>query len=123
MPADQFTREACALAIRKMFTESHFSICTVDRCLEALRITPIKAQYDALRAVHCVHYSTMTPAFREELLIRTMALFADGSTFDLGVIERGFMVQQSPDVGRVVSIQSSPAAKRSFLGLGFGRQA
>lgn len=118
MSADQFTRQSVALSLRKMFEGGHFSICTVDQCLKTLGITPNKAQYDALSPLHCVHFSSMDPVFREEVMIRTMALFTDGSVFDLSVIERGFMVQQAPDIGRVVSIQSSPSAKRGFLGLG-----
>lgn len=116
--SDQFTREAVATSIRTMFEGKHFSICTIDDALKALKISPIQSQYDALRPLHCVDFSSMTPALREELLIRTMALFADGCTFDLGVIERGFMVQQRPDIGRVVSIQDGREGKRSFLGLG-----
>lgn len=118
MIADQFSRQAVATSIKAMFQKGYYDICTVDKCLRTLGITPIASQYNPLSALHCVHYDTMTPAFREELLIRTMALFADGTAFDLGVIERGFMVEQRADVGRVVSIQQSPTAKRGFLGLG-----
>lgn len=115
--SDQFTRQAVATSLRTMFEGSHFSICKVDAALTALKIVPIKAQYDALRVLHCVDFSTMTAAFREELILRTMALFADGSSCDLSVIERGFLGQHAPDLGRVVASIASPAQKRGFLGL------
>lgn len=114
---DSFSRECLAVAMRKLFEQKHFSICDVDHMLKLAMITPNKAQYDALHALHCVDYSAMTPEFREQVYKRTLALFADGTAFDLSAIDRGFMLQRSADIGNVVSIQSTRESKRKILGL------
>lgn len=48
-----------ATAMRKMFEQGWFNICTVDQCLKVAGIIPPKREYEMLRTLHCVHFGEM----------------------------------------------------------------
>jgi hypothetical protein len=54
-------------AINKLFTDNHFSICTLDKVMDVMNISENTDAYKQLRALHCVHYSDMTKEMRDVL--------------------------------------------------------
>lgn len=104
---DEFTRQAVAASLRKMFEGTHLNICAIDDALKALGIKPIAAQYDSLRVLHCVDWARMEPAFREQVYRRVLALFESATAFDLSAID---LALASP------ALPFSPE-KRKVLGL------
>jgi hypothetical protein len=81
--------EALKIAIKKLFTDSHFSICTIDKLLEMRLIIPNKENYKIMSSVHCVDYKEMSPEFRQWLFNSVVEMFdVDTVEFDLGVVDR-----------------------------------
>ena len=72
---DNFQKQAITIALREMFEGSHFSICAVDKCLKIAGVIPPAADYDALSALHCVHWSKMPADFRDQVFVKTLELF------------------------------------------------
>ena len=75
MSDDAFAKQAVVAAMQKMFSQNHFSICDVDKCLKVFNIKPPEAEYKPLNAIHCVNYSEMPAEFKQEVFIRTLRLF------------------------------------------------
>lgn len=46
-------------ALDRLFTDKHFSVCTIDRVLEVLGRNRNTEAYKQLHALHCVDYSAM----------------------------------------------------------------
>lgn len=86
---DDFQKEVVLTAMRKMFQGFHFSICDVDNCLQITKTIPIKQDYDSLRALHCVHWSEMSPKLRQAVLEKTVSMLSSES-FDLSILELAF---------------------------------
>ena len=110
---DEFTRQAVAISLRKMFEGTHFNICAVDEALAALKLHANRDQYQALRPLHCVHWRDMPAEFRDQVMQRTLALFAEAHGFDLVAIDRALGVP----VTDAVSLASSGPEKRKAIGL------
>lgn len=72
---DDFTKETVLIVLKNMFQGSYFSICTIDKCLEITGCIPEKHEHDCLATLHCINWSEMGSAFRQEVLNRTLALF------------------------------------------------
>ncbi len=74
---DPFNAEAVRIALRRMFKAGRFfDICAVRTCLTALQVEPPEEELDALRPLHCVSWSEMTPEMAREVQARTLALFS-----------------------------------------------
>ena len=71
----EFEKQACAIALKKMFQGRYFDICTVDNLLKITGAIPPKADYNALHALHCVDWSDMPAGFREQVFVKTLELF------------------------------------------------
>lgn len=71
----EFEKQAVVIALKKMFQGSHFDICTVDNCLKITGAIAPTADYNALRALHCVHWSDMPDGFRAQVFVKTLELF------------------------------------------------
>jgi len=56
--------EVIRTLVKKLLTENHFSICTVDELLRLTGGVPPAREYQILRALHCVNYRDMTPPLR-----------------------------------------------------------
>lgn len=55
-------------ALNKLFTEKHFSICTLDDIGKLIGVNPSQhPHYKLLRALHCVAYANMSPEILQEL--------------------------------------------------------
>lgn len=72
---DDFAVQAVAVSLLHMFKGSHFSICTLDNALSVLG-RPQGADYGALRALHCVHWSDMPPGMPAQVRERVMAMLS-----------------------------------------------
>jgi hypothetical protein len=71
-----FEAEVVRTALQRMFRPGRYlDICTIDQCLKVAGIPAPHAEYDPLRALHCVHWSEMTAELREEVVMRVLALF------------------------------------------------
>ena len=86
-----FEREAVRMALVKMFDgQGYFDICTVDTCVKITGAIPTPRDYAALRALHCVSWSLMTPDMRREVGERVLKVLAEPS-FSLPQISRSFL--------------------------------
>lgn len=72
---DDFQKQAVVIALKKMFQGNYFDICTVDRCLKITGSIPPTTDYNALHAMHCVHWSDMPAGFRHQVFEKTLELF------------------------------------------------
>jgi len=86
---DEFHRQAAITALRVMFEGSHFSICTVDKCMKLSGCIANPKDYQALHALHCVDFAEMTQELRQMVLAKTMQIF-ENPKFDIGVISALF---------------------------------
>ena len=117
---DEFTRQAVAQSLKKMFSGGHFNICAIDAGLKALNLTPHREQYDSLRPLHCVDWADMDPEFRQMVFKRVMALFADSTAFDLVEIDRAMGV---PITAAIRDASDGPEKRRAAGLLPFQRRA
>ena len=83
---DEFKRQTVILSLRDMFKSSHFSICTIDKCIKILGIIPPQSDRDTLSALHCIRWSEMMPQFRERVMEKVLALMTHEG-FDLSRID------------------------------------
>lgn len=82
---DDFYRQAAVAALKKMFAGNYFDICRVDSVLKLTGCIPNRKDYEALHALHCVHWTDMTPELRSMVFLKTMEMFQTGG-FDLQLI-------------------------------------
>jgi hypothetical protein len=72
-----FEREAIRTALERMFRpDGYLDITTLDDLAKLARIVVPERTRSVLRAVHCVHWREMRPAFRDEIANTIVALFA-----------------------------------------------
>ena len=57
----------------------------MDSCLKITGAIAPTADYNTLRALHCVHWSDMPAGFRDQVLVKTLELFTN-SGFSLDQI-------------------------------------
>lgn len=81
------TEEAIKLNLKKLFSANSFHITTLDTCLKMGSFVIEKEDYDALRAVHCIDYSEMTPEFRTWVFDTVLKAFSEPA-FNISKIER-----------------------------------
>lgn len=61
-------RMAVNAALRKMFENSYFDVCTLDTIAHSIGVNAkANPNYDLLRLIHCVNWSKMDPALRAEV--------------------------------------------------------
>ena len=80
-------KEACKLAIVKLFKDKNFSICTIDNLLKLTNTIPDPETYKILQVLHCVDYSEMSPDFRKELFETVLTMFKNNG-FEFEDIEK-----------------------------------
>ena len=79
---NNFEREAVTVAIKQMFDNQSFSICTIDACLKITCTIPDQKIYNALRALHCVPYAKMSPTLRLHVINETIDMLSTDNSFD-----------------------------------------
>lgn len=82
---NEFHTAAAKAALKKMFEDTHFSICTIDKLLKLTGCIPDKKDYQALNALHCVHYSDMDKDLRQMVYLKSLQMF-DNEGFDTDLI-------------------------------------
>ncbi len=83
---NEFQREAAITALKVMFESTYFDICTVDKCIKLSGcVPPDRKDYQALHALHCVHFSDMSRNLRNMVLAKTMQIF-ESPKFDTEVL-------------------------------------
>ena len=103
---EDIQKQVVKIALRKLFTAKHFSICDIDKCLKLSQIIPNKKDYDTMSALHCIDYSDMNKDVREWLLNTVESMFM-GSGFDLSFLEKEI---------KVIEIEE-PKQRKGFLRL------
>ena len=54
-------------ALNKLFSERHFSVCTLDTVMKVMNISDKSDAYKQLHALHCVDYADMSDDMRQVL--------------------------------------------------------
>ena len=72
-------------ALRKMFKQGHFSICTVDSCLEVLGIARGGETYRQLHALHCVDYADMPRELADRIPGMLQRVFGNVNVRELAI--------------------------------------
>ena len=83
---DEIQKQVVKIALKKLFTQKHFSICDIDRCLKISQIIPNKTDYNTMSALHCIDYSDMNKEVQDWLLTAVEEMFM-GTGFDLSFLE------------------------------------
>jgi len=61
--------QTCAHALQRMLSvESHFSVCTIDRCAKMCQVCISKERQQIYDAAHCLHWNEMLPDYRTMLV-------------------------------------------------------
>jgi hypothetical protein len=61
--------QAVAHTLHKMLKpNTHFSICTIDKCVEISQVVISKERYDVYSSIHCMSWSEMEESFRQNII-------------------------------------------------------
>jgi len=83
-----FQEETVRIALKKMFKDGHFNICTIDKCIRISGIHVPKEEYDCWSALHCVDYKKMEVNFQKELFESVIFRFAQIPVFDFEKLDK-----------------------------------
>ena len=83
---ENLEKEVIKTALKKMFKENYFSICTIDKCLKISNTIPDKSVYSNMNALHCVSYSEMSEELRKWLFENVILMF-NNNGFDLSIFD------------------------------------
>ena len=83
---EEIQKQVVKVALKKLFTQNHFSICDIDKCLKITQIIANKTDYNTMSALHCIDYSDMNKDIQDWLLKTVEEMFT-GSGFDLSFLE------------------------------------
>ncbi len=83
---DIYQKQTIIIALKELFSNPSFSICTIDKCLKIANIIPNNKDYECLSALHCINYSKMPLNYRQEVFNKVIAMFQSIS-FDFEEIE------------------------------------
>ncbi len=83
---NDFHIAAAKTALRHMFEKEYYDICTVDKLIKMTGCHPDRNDYQALSALHCVHFSEMDKDLRQMVYLKTIQIF-DNEGFSLELIE------------------------------------
>ncbi|MDG5498922.1 hypothetical protein [Marinobacter sp. BGYM27] len=92
---DEFKALAIQEAVNKLFSEKHFSICTLDNIIKLTGAPVNHGIYDQLRAFHCSHFASMSNRTRQ-LLQQKVVECLRGDPF----LNPARVLQQLTDEGR-----------------------
>lgn len=112
-----FTQAAAVLALRKMFEENHFNICTIDTLIRTTGVVVPRETYNAWHLLHCVNYNTMTKAMRDELFEQVIDAFKAGPAFDMNRLNEvaGVATYLEPTESKSTTLVVVQPAKRKWL--------
>ena len=107
---DIFTKEIVLTALREMFKNTSFSICTIDKCLKLTNSIPDAHDYDCLSALHCISWKDMSSELRQAVFDKTINMFSCEG-FDLSALEMIFNKENA-----VFELNRSKRKKFKLLG-------
>lgn len=62
-------RSTVAHALQKMMqADSHFSVCTIDRCRDVCQVVIPIERYRIYSAVHCINWNQMEPNYQTQII-------------------------------------------------------
>lgn len=113
-----FTSTAIVLALKKMFSESHFSICTIDTLIQTTGVLVPREIYSGWRLLHCVNYADMSPVMRSELMRQVVETFKQPPGFDLNQLHQinGYTLLPENTAPQAIEV-TVPPPKRKLFGL------
>lgn len=94
MNQPSFEHAVLEQALKKLFGDSHFSICTLDKIGELIGVNPkAHGNYRFLHALHCVDYSSMSDAIKNQLQHKVMECLRPQFEFSAGVLARALVIE------------------------------
>lgn len=114
---DAFKTETIKLALDKMLNQSnHFSICDVDKLGKTLGVNPgSHPDYKLLNALHCVHFSEMSPQMKAELPERIMNCLS--ARFETGLMAKALEAVAAGEIKDLPPIEDAPPSNKPKLRL------
>jgi len=100
--------EVLKTAIKKMFNDRHFDICTIGDLLKMTGSIPNPDTFNKMNALHCVNYSDMSKELRDWLYRETLNMFAPNG-FDKSLIDAVF---DNDSNVQIIRLDETP--KRNF---------
>ena len=111
---ENLEKEVIKTALKKMFKESHFSICTIDKCLKISNTIPDKSIYNNMSALHCVYYSEMSEDLRKWLFENVILLF-NNNGFDFSIFDVMPMKEEKNNESDVYVVSEIRELKKSKI--------
>lgn len=74
------------IALKKMFKDGHFDICTIDKCLRISGGIKNLETYNIMSALHCIDYGDMEEDMRQWLVAASIDMVTSRG-FDLSVFD------------------------------------
>lgn len=116
---DNIQRQVVTTALKKMFTSSHFSICTIDNCVKLSGVIPDNTVYNTMRPLHCIDYKDMPEEVRDWLLEKVKEMFDYDNSFDLSFFDQ--KPKQRTLYVAAETVEPEPEKKKLSLGQRFLR--
>jgi hypothetical protein len=111
-PLTDFQAQCAAAGVLKLLNARHFSICDLDALAKLIDVQLGGADYNALRAVHCIDYADMSTALRLQVREKCLEL--------LGLPPQTLDVVQ-PTAPSPATHDDAPARRAGFLRMLRGR--
>ena len=107
-------KEVIKTALKKMFKENHFNICTIDKCLKISNTIPDKSVYNNMSALHCVNYSEMSNDLRKWLFENVILLF-NNNGFDFSIFDVMPMKEEKKEESDVYVVGEIHELKKTMI--------
>lgn len=92
--SNSFEAKALELALNKLFSEKHFSICQLDTIADLIGVNAqAHPNYKTLRALHCVDYNKMDRETRDQLQIKIMECLRPQFNFSSAAITKALLME------------------------------
>lgn len=79
----EFEQNIICIALKKLVTNSHYSICDLDKLIKIFEVQKVDSLYAYFSLMHCVDYKDMGEDVAEELIDKTLAYLG----IDVNVID------------------------------------
>jgi disulfide oxidoreductase YuzD len=109
---EHIKQQAIKTALKQMFSNQSFSICTIDDLIKLTNVVPDAKVYRIMHTQHCIKYSEMPKELREWLYLESVKMFA-GEGFDLSIIDAVFDRDSNVKIIRLDSPEQTK--KQNFI--------
>jgi hypothetical protein len=91
---NSFDKGVVEVALTKLFTESHFSICTLDTIGELIGVNPrVHPNYRSLHALHCVKYRDMPTTVKAGLQTKVMECLRPEFAYTGAILAKALLLE------------------------------